>query len=333
MSYIKQILEYFFKNDVPENLKSRVYKRLVSPVNDEERDKALESLWNELETDASADWGKAYSNVESAIHKKEKKTISLKPLQYWSRIAAIWFVPFVMLCGSVYFYMNSSSPAEETIPEVSYVQYYAETGKREQVTLPDGSTVWLNSGSTLICPSTFAASQRGVYLIGEGFFNVTKDESHPFVVNTRFLKMQVLGTTFNVSAYPDDTQIRATLETGALKVCLQNDTTISYLLQPDNQLVYTPSTNRVERFHVNASDYSDWRMGGLFFNNIKFEDAMNIIRRTYGVKLHIRTSVYNNQKIYVHYNKNESLENIFHILKIMIPELEYKISGKSVYIE
>lgn len=333
MSYIKQILDYFFKNDVPENLKSRVYKRLVSPINDEERDRTLESLWNELETDASTDWEKAYSNVESVIHKKEKKTIRLKPLQYWSRIAAIWFVPLVMFCGSVYFYMNSFSPAEETIPEVSYVQYYAEEGKREQVTLPDGSTVWLNSGSTLICPSTFATTQRGVYLLGEGFFDVVKDSSRPFVVDTHFLKMQVLGTTFNVSAYPDDTQIRATLETGALKVILRNDTAMSYLLQPDNQLVYTPSTSKVECLNVKASDYSDWRMGGLLLNNIKFEDAMNVIKRAYGVKIHIRTSVYNNQKIYVHYNKNESLENVFHILKIMIPELEYKISDKSVYIE
>ena len=176
-------------------------------------------------------------------------------------------------------------------------------------------------------------AERGVYLNGEGFFEVTKAAEHPFVVNTRFLKMRVLGTTFNVSAYPDDKQVKTTLETGALKVSLLNDTTISYYLKPDDQLVYIPSTNKVECVKVKASDYSDWRMGGLFFNNTDFEYAMQIIERTYGVKVHIRTSVYNKQKIYVHYNKHESLEDVFHILKLMIPELDYRISGKEVYIE
>lgn len=333
MSYIKQIIEYYFKHDVTEELKSRVYKRIIHPRNDTERDEALKNLWNEIEIDNSEDWEKSYNKVTSAIYKKEKKSVKLRPLQYWYRIAAIWILPFLMFCTSGYLYMSSMNDERTEIPEISYMQYYAEFGKRKQIMLPDGSTVWLNSGSILIYPSTFTSSERGVYLMGEGFFDVTKDPEHPFVVNTRFLKMQVLGTAFNVSAYPDDTQVKTTLETGALKVSLQNDTTRSYYLNPDNQLVYTPSVNKVECFNVKASDYSDWRMGGLFFNNINFDGAMRIIERNYGVKVHIRTSVYNNQKIYVHYNKNESLQNIFHILKIMIPELEYKILGKSVYIE
>lgn len=333
MSYIKQIIDYFFKHDIPENLKARVYQRLTSQREDTERDEALKQLWNEIDAESSEDWEKAYTRVESVIHRGNNNKIRFRSIQYWSRIAAIWLVPFIMLCTSGYFFVNSTYSDEASIPEISYVQYYADAGRREQVILPDGSKVWLNSGSTLIYPSTFAESERGVYLNGEGFFEVTKDTEHPFVVNTRFLKMKVLGTTFNVSSYPGDKQVKATLETGSLKVTLQNDTTVSYFLQPDNQLVYTPSTNKVERFSVNASDYSDWRMGGLFFNNTEFENAMQIIERTYGIKVHIRTSVYNKQKIYVHYNKNESLENIFHILKIMIPELDYKISDKAVYIE
>lgn len=148
------------------------------------------------------------------------------------------------------FFISSINSDEAGEPEISYVQYYAELGRREQVTLPDGSKVWLNSGSTLIYPSTFAMAERGVYLNGEGFFEVTKDAEHPFVVNTRFLKMRVLGTTFNISAYPDDKQVKTTLETGALKVSLQNDTTISYYLKPDDQLVYIPSSNKVECFKV-----------------------------------------------------------------------------------
>ncbi len=334
MSYIKQILDYFFKHDeISDNLKSRVYHRLVNPCKDMERDEALKQLWNEIDVDSSLEWEKSYDEVEATIHNKKKKTIY--SLHYCMRIAAVWFFPFIMLCTSAYFYFNNEdmNEVDKLVPEISYVQYYAPAGKREQVILPDGSTVWLNSGSTLIFPSTFSTSDRGVYLMGEGFFDVAKDSLHPFVVNTHFMKLQVLGTTFNISAYPDDIQTKATLETGALKINIKNDTTKSYYLQPDNQLVYTPSLNKVEQFNVQASDYSDWRMGGLYFNNTKFGDVMSIIERTYGVKIHIRNSLYNEQKVYVHYNKNESLENIFHILKIMIPELDYKISENIVYIE
>lgn len=333
MSYIKQILDYFFKHDIPENLKSRVYQRLSNPRDDSERDKALKQLWDEIDMDTSEDWEKAYGRIESVMRKKSNKNARLHSIQYWVRIAAVWLIPFIMMCTSGYFFISSTNSDEVGEPEISFVQYYAELDRREQVTLPDGSKVWLNSGSTLIYPSTFTMAERGVYLNGEGFFEVTKDAEHPFVVNTRFLKMRVLGTTFNVSAYPDDKQVKTTLETGALKVSLLNDTTISYYLKPDDQLVYIPSTNKVEYVKVKASDYSDWRMGGLFFNNTDFEYAMQIIERTYGVKVHIRTSVYNKQKIYVHYNKHESLEDVFHILKLMIPELDYRISGKEVYIE
>lgn len=333
MGYIKEILEYFFKHETAYNIKSRVYKRLLSPRNDKERDEALKLLWDELDSDASADWKEAYDNVEAVIHKNVNRKIHIHYFKKWYQIAAIWVFPFIMLCASGYFYMNSIIQKESSNLEVSYVQYYAKAGSREKVNLPDGSSVWLNSGSTLIYPSTFSSSKRGVYLMGEGFFDVAKDPEHPFVVNTGSLKIQVLGTSFNVSAYPDDSQIKTTLESGLLKVVLQNDTTMSYYLEPNNQLVYTLPTNKVERFYVNASDFSDWRMGGLLLNNVSFVDAMKAIERMYDVKVHIRTSVYNNQKIYVHYNKNESLENVFHILKIMIPELEYMISGKSVYIE
>lgn len=331
MSYIKEIIECFFYHDISENLRGRVYNRILHPVDSHERDEAMKQLWDGIDAKESSDWKVAYRKVKAGIYKDDKKVSRIKPLWRWTGIAAMWLVPFIMLCVSGYLYINGKD-TETT--KVSYVQYYAGYGKREQVTLPDGSNVWLNSGSTLICPSTFALEERGVYLLGEGFFDVAKDKEHPFVVNTNYLKMQVLGTTFNVSAYPNSAQVKTTLETGSLKVSVQNDTTVSYCMTPGDILVYTPSDNKMERFKVqNVSDYSDWRTGGLFFNNTSFEDAMHAIERCYGVNIHIRTSVYNAQKIHVHYNKNESLENIFRIFKLMIPDLEYKISENAVYIE
>lgn len=150
MSYIKQILDYFFKHDIPENLKSRVYQRLSNPRDDSERDKALKQLWDEIDMDTSEDWEVSYNRIESVMRKKSNKNARLHSIQYWVRIAAVWLIPFIMMCTSGYFFISSINSDEVGEPEISYVQYYAELGRREQVTLPDGSKVWLNSGSTLI---------------------------------------------------------------------------------------------------------------------------------------------------------------------------------------
>lgn len=338
MSYIKQIIDYFFHHEVSGELRQRVYRRLVSPARDKERDEELRQVWKDLgEADLrDTSWKKAYDRLHPALQgtsaDRSARRIRMR-YRPW-QVAAVWLLPFLMLCASGYFYFSSSRTAETDMQlrTVSYVQHSVAAGMREKVTLPDGSQVWLNAGSTLIYPSTFLTSERDVFLMGEGFFEVKKDSLHPFVVSTRYLSLQVLGTSFNVSAYPDASKVTATLETGALNVRVCPDS-VSYVLKPDQQLVYTPATHVIERHQVRASDYSEWRMGGLFFDNVPFEEILRVLERTYGMKIHVRTSAYRDQKIYVHFDKGESLENIFQILKLMLPELEYRITDKAVYIE
>lgn len=333
MKHIKQIIDYFFHHDIPSGeLRERVYYRMSYPLKDEERDEAVKEIWEELgqspaETPVREE---DFRRLEPSLQgwgRPQKRRLRLSP---WMRIAAVWLIPFLMLCTSAYLYFTPS--ADQSSVAVSYTQQYAAMGTREQITLPDGSTVWLNAGSTLIYPSSFLASERMVHLIGEGFFEVKKDPLHPFIVDTRYLKMEVLGTSFNVSAYPEDVTMHTTLQTGAVKVNVRGDS-VSYYLRPDEQLVYTPGSQTVEKLHVHASDYSDWRLGGLFFNNTSFEEVIRTLRRTYGIKIYVRTLAYNNQQIYVHFNKDEALETIFELLKLMIPKLEYRITDEAVYIE
>lgn len=332
MRYIKQILEYFFHQTVSDERKKQVYNRMLFPAQDKERDAALKGIWDNIECQKDNKWRNSFEDVMHTINpdKKTSQKLSHKSL---CRVAALWLIPFFMMCGSFYMYFKAqqSTTNSDTIAS-PYLQCYVEHGKCEMVTLPDGSIVWLNSGSVLIYPSSFASTSRDVYLMGEGYFDIAKDSLCHFVVNTSHLKLQVLGTKFNVSAFPGESQITTTLETGSLKV-IANDSPNSFHLKPNDQLIYTPSTKSFRSQKVKASDYSDWRQGGIFFDNIPFSEAMQILERTYRVSIHVRTSIFNEQKLYVHYNKNESLENIFHIMKIMIPQLEYKIGDRDVYIE
>lgn len=332
MSYIKKILEYYFYHKVDNKYKIRIYKRLLYPEKDDERDKSLQDIWNNIERDASDSWEQPYEKLSSKIFNKPASRKNI----VWSsfiRIAAIWAIPFVMLCGAAYLYYSAKGIENIQTQDFAYIQKYVEYGEKENIVLPDSSIVWLNSGSILIYPKDFSNHNRMVYLVGEGYFDVAKDSSRPFIVNTSYLKLQVLGTRFNVSAYAGEINVKTTLESGALKVVSNSDSLTSYYLRPNEQLEYNTSTNSFLKREVDASDYSDWRSGGLFFDNIKFSDAIKTLERIYNIKIHLRTSVYNNQSLYVHFNEEEPLEKVFFLIKMMIPELEYKIEGTSVYIE
>ena len=105
------------------------------------------------------------------------------------------------------------------------------------------------------------------------------------------------------------------------------------MLEPDDQIVYIPSTGHIERKRVKASDYSDWRGGGLYFSNSPFKEVIQTIERTYSVQVHLQTSIYQSNNLTIHFYPNESIENIMILIKEMIPGLEYQIEGKDIYID
>ena len=127
-------------------------------------------------------------------------------------------------------------------------------------------------------------------------------------------------------------RIATTLEEGSVQVRLQDEEEKTYHLVPDEQLLYYIESGDVDVKKVVSADYSDWREGGLLFDNYSFKDIIRILQRTYGLNIHLQTSAYNENLLTVHFNKNESVENIFMLLKELIPGLEYKIDGKNIYL-
>lgn len=145
--------------------------------------------------------------------------------------------------------------------------------------------------------------------------------------------MEVTGTRFNLSAYPEISRITTTLEEGAVRVRLLDEQEKTYSLSPDEQLVYHTGSGDVDVKKVVSAHYSGWREGGLLFDNYTFTDIIRILQRTYGLNIHLQTSVYNENRLTIHFNKNESIENIFMLLKELLPGLEYQIDGKNIYLK
>lgn len=149
--------------------------------------------------------------------------------------------------------------------------------------LADGTHVWLNSGSTLKFPVAFTDSTRQVFLQGEAYFEVSHN-GKPFIVSSGEMDVRVLGTSFNVSAYQDESEIKTTLVEGKVRIDYSGSVTDdkqSTLLTPNKQAVINRSESKIVVAEVNVSQYTSWMQGKLEFSNESLEVVMKRLARWY----------------------------------------------------
>ena len=170
-------------------------------------------------------------------------------------------------------------PASMTIaPEMNTIQ--TPRGGQYQLTLPDGTKVWLNAASTLNYPTAFVGKDRQVQLKGEAYFEVAEDKNKPFTVLVGDMQVNVLGTHFNVMAYDDENAIKTTLLQGAVKVTLGQT---SHLLAVGQEASCERSSGNFRMLDVDADEAVAWKNGYFQFNGVAIETVMRQIARWYDV--------------------------------------------------
>lgn len=148
--------------------------------------------------------------------------------------------------------------------------------------LSDGSRVWLNAKTELLYPVSFVGKERRVYLKGEAYFEVARNENRPFIVETGPVEVKVLGTSFNINAYADEPEIVTTLMTG--KVELRDSARTARVLHPSEQALWNRDTKTLDVREVNASSYTQWREGKFVFRDDDLETIFRILARWYGME-------------------------------------------------
>jgi ferric-dicitrate binding protein FerR (iron transport regulator) len=146
--------------------------------------------------------------------------------------------------------------------------------------LSDGTKVFLNSMSKLTFPVRFSGGMRKVTLEGEACFEVRKDTLRPFIVHTSGLQVQVLGTTFNVKAYPDESHIYATLVEGSVRINTPEQQE-PLILEPDRQAIYTRGETAVQVREVDAAQFTAWTRGQYLFEDQTLDEMMTTLSRWY----------------------------------------------------
>lgn len=198
--------------------------------------------------------------------------------------------------------VSSSKDNEIMILAVPY-------GESFDITLPDGTIAYMHPGSQLIFPSSFNNSERIVELQGEAYFQVVKDTNHPFIVKTGTLETIVLGTEFDVTAY-DDRPINVTLVNGSVNVVTNNH---KLKLAPGEQATVDENTS-INAKNVDVSQYTMWRDGYLFYDNMTLEDIMRSIGKIYNHSV----VFYNKEQLHIRMRfiaeRNKGIENILNTL-------------------
>jgi transmembrane sensor len=145
-------------------------------------------------------------------------------------------------------------------------------GSRSTINLADGTKVWLNAGSRLIYPSRFVDKTREVFLVGEAYFDVQENEKQPFVVKTSDVLVEVLGTKFNVTAYPEDFAVQTVLAEGSVEIksAGAGRREKGLILEPGYLAYFNKKTQETRTQKVNVDEYTLWTSGLFSFTNTDF---------------------------------------------------------------
>lgn len=219
--------------------------------------------------------------------------------------------------------------------KVLYNELSIPYGKKFDLVLADGTRVTLNAGSWIKYPVQFSKDgSRKVFFKGEAYFDVAEDKIRPFVVKTGAVGVEVLGTEFNVSNYPEDSQINTVLVEGSVRIRAKNnkdDKTSSRLLLPGHKAAWSNKNGSMTMEKVDVSKYIAWKEGILRFENMQFSDIRRKLERHFGVSIKNNNQVLERQ-VYTATFKEESIEEILNAFKEDTP-FEFELNDNRVIIK
>lgn len=268
---IDELLDRYLKGKASTFEQALVENWLLTP--DEEP-----SAWEKMDTAHQALWlGTVFERIQVSI---DEQPIVKLPIAHtnWKRIIAVAATITAFFC--LFNFWPSIKPSFLTD---QMVELKMPTNTKQQLTLSDGSRVWLNSGAELKYAEKFTGDTREVYLNGEAYFDIKHDPQHPFIVHTGKLSTTVLGTAFNIKATAGTNQIKVTVTRGKVKVS-RGEKTLGLLL-PDQEISYNTNNQTYQQYQIDAAKVTNWLPSDLFFDNATFGEATQILEQRFNVKI------------------------------------------------
>ncbi|HET9430836.1 MAG TPA: FecR family protein [Chitinophagaceae bacterium] len=324
----------------------------------------LEDLWNHQPPKDTMQEEDAYMLHLHRMHEKavpfEEGPVSERPATRIGirSIRWYWAAAAILVVTGILFFRNwMNSGDENQLAVKNQHEISTRPGSKSRVQLPDGTVVMLNAGSKLTYEKDFGQGLREVTLIGEGFFDVVKMKDIPFIIHTSSINIKVLGTAFNVKAYPEDKQTETSLIRGSIEVTINNRPNDKIILSPSEKLVVEngaePIKEKVEEkkavespeiaintlVSINKLKYDPvdssiaetlWVENILGFQDESFEEIAHKMERWYNVGISI-TDPKLRQKRFTGSFRTETIEQALEALKISVP-FKYNQTGNNYII-
>ena len=224
----------------------------------------------------------------------------------------------------------------ETVKEARLNEVIIPYGKRSELLLADGTKVWLNAGSRLAFPSAFSGKKREVFLEGEACFKVAENKNQPFVVNAGELDVNVLGTWFNVSAYPEDAVIETVLLEGSVSVQKSSVLGIGKketFLKPWQKASFNKRQNEMKvEYDPSAEVAVSWTEGWFQFSGESLKSVLNKLERYYNLEVVLPEHFPSNERITGKLDLKDSPQEVLNALAD-VAQISYRISGNKIYID
>lgn len=257
------------------------------------------------------------------LEAKQKHSVGNKkyvPKRWLSGVAAV----MILLLGMAFWkYYDGKT---EHFPLVTEKEFIAEKGEMKHIQLKDSTQITLNSGSRLYVPSDFNGDTREVRIDGEAFFQVTPNPSKPFVVSSGEVKVKVLGTSFNVNSYSEDTDIAVTVSTGKVLVGME-DRQMQMQLLPNEHISINKETGNVHKDQMEENNYVKWMDGYLYFDKLPLQQVIKMINRKYNTQIILQCK--NCNMLISGMHDNRSLEAVIGAV-CFIADLKYRMEGDTI---
>lgn len=319
------------------------------------RYKLYKMYWSEHDT-AHTDNEALFHNVQLRIGEQEN-AFSDDKANRPGRSAFIYrwkYAAAIVLIGVCSFLLYRTIGSDNLASAGSWGEKITARGRKVSFILPDGTHVSLNSDSKIRFPKSFSGKAREVYLSGEAFFDVKKDASHPFIIHAGKMNVRVLGTAFNVKAYPNESSSETTLIRGAVEVTLKDRPEDKIILKPTEKLIVNYSTSKAPADKVEEEPQkriaqsnaltqitymqkqdttiveTSWVQNKLIFKNEDFAEVGRSMERWYNMDIHFRNESLKELRFSGNF-ETETIDQALMALQATEP-FRYKIEGRSVYI-
>ena len=236
------------------------------------------------------------------------------------KAAAVLFIP--LLAAALYYFTNQ--PVSHEMLTLS-----TERGEISNVTLPDGSRVWLNVDSRMSYPVSYGIKSRNLELKGEAYFEVAQNEEIPFEVTTENLTTKALGTHFVISAYPESSIIKSSLIEGSVEVSLENNQRI---LKPGQQVVLDKGNRKLVVQSFDEEYELGWKNDELIFRLTPFGDVISKLEKWYDINIEYNPDLFRSETLTVRFEKHETLEQVLRVFS-KANGFNYSVKGKNIIIK